>query len=99
MSSHTAPAYTERTVPFVTDDGVELNLIHIRGDKTPDKGPVILVHGAGVRANIYRAPVEISIVDVLIREGYDVWLENWRGSIAFRSKFMDFGSGRFIRPP
>ena len=83
MSSHTAQPYTERTVPFVTDDGVELNLIHIRGDKTPDKGPVILVHGAGVRANIYRAPVEISIVDALISEGYDVWLENWRGSIAF----------------
>ncbi|MBY0419355.1 MAG: hypothetical protein K2W88_14995, partial [Pararheinheimera sp.] len=85
MSSNTATpkTYTERTVPFVTDDGVELNLIHIRGDKTPDKGPVILVHGAGVRANIYRAPVETSIVDALITEGYDVWLENWRGSIAF----------------
>jgi pimeloyl-ACP methyl ester carboxylesterase len=76
-------AYTERTVPFITDDGFELNLIHIRGDKTPDKGPVILVHGAGVRANIYRAPVQTSIVDALISEGYDVWLENWRGSIAF----------------
>ncbi|MEO3736262.1 hypothetical protein [Shewanella baltica] len=85
MSSHHSAhqAYTERTVPFVTDDGIELNLIHIRGDKRPDKGPVILVHGAGVRANIYRAPVEICIVDALISEGYDVWLENWRGSIAF----------------
>lgn len=85
MSSHNSAhqAYTERTVPFVTDDGIELNLIHIRGDKKPDKGPVILVHGAGVRANIYRAPVQISIVDALISEGYDVWLENWRGSIAF----------------
>lgn len=77
------PPYTERTVPFITDDGFELNLIHIRGDKTPDKGPVILVHGAGVRANIYRAPVQTTIVDALISEGYDVWLENWRGSIAF----------------
>jgi pimeloyl-ACP methyl ester carboxylesterase len=75
--------YIERLVPFVTDDGFQLNLVHVRGEKTPDKGPVILVHGAGVRANIYRAPVDITIVDALIAEGYDVWLENWRGSIAF----------------
>jgi len=42
---------------------------------------VLLVHGAGVRANIFRAPVETTLVDALIAHGYDVWLENWRASI------------------
>lgn len=41
----------------------------------------MLVHGAGVRANIFRPPVERTIVDCLIEDGYDVWLENWRASI------------------
>jgi len=42
---------------------------------------VLLVHGAGVRANIYRAPTRRTLVDVLVEEGWDVWLENWRASI------------------
>jgi hypothetical protein len=45
---------------------------------------VLLVHGAGVRANIFRAPVETTIVDYLVERGYDVWLENWRASIDFK---------------
>lgn len=76
--------YQERVVPFIAGDGMPLNLINVRSlDKPPDKGPVLLVHGAGVRANIFRAPVNTNIVDALIAEGYDVWLENWRASIAF----------------
>jgi hypothetical protein len=39
------------------------------------------VHGAGVRANLFQAPVRRTIVDALLEEGYDVWLENWRASI------------------
>lgn len=42
------------------------------------------MHGAGVRANIFRAPVESTLVDVLLDEGFDVWMENWRASIDFR---------------
>ena len=34
-----------------------------------------------MRANIFRPPGECSIVDCLIEDGYDVWLENWRASI------------------
>jgi hypothetical protein len=44
---------------------------------------VLLVHGAGVRANIFRAPVATTLVDYLVDHGYDVWLENWRASIDF----------------
>lgn len=75
------PRYAERVVPFTAGDGLECNLINIRGDRPPSKGPILLVHGAGVRANIFRAPVETTIVDALLADGYDVWLENWRASI------------------
>jgi hypothetical protein len=76
-----AGARTERVVPFTAGDGLECNLIHVTGVQPPAKGPVLLVHGAGVRANIYRAPTRRTLVDVLVERGYDVWLENWRASI------------------
>lgn len=73
----------ESIVEFKAGDGFPLNLIHVQGENQPTRGPVILVHGAGVRANIYRAPVKTTLVDFLVDDGYDVWLENWRASIDF----------------
>ncbi|WP_328807298.1 alpha/beta fold hydrolase [Paraburkholderia elongata] len=72
---------TEHIVQFTADDGQRCNLIHSCSGRTPDKGPVLLVHGAGVRANIFRPPVPTTFVDFLLAHGYDVWLENWRASI------------------
>ncbi|SFK39229.1 hypothetical protein SAMN05216302_1005101 [Nitrosomonas aestuarii] len=85
--SATKKHYPERIVPFTAGDGRELNLINVRGEVAPKKGPVILVHGAGVRANIFRAPVQEDFVDALVAAGYDVWLENWRASIDFPPNF------------
>ncbi len=73
--------WQETVVPFTASDGFACNLIHLQGPVPPVKGPVVLVHGAGVRANLFRAPVETTLVDYLIERGYDVWLENWRASI------------------
>jgi pimeloyl-ACP methyl ester carboxylesterase len=74
-----------RAVDEVVDvragDGVPLNLVHPRREEPPTRGPVLLVHGAGVRAEIFRPPVERTLVDVLLDAGYDVWLANWRASI------------------
>ena len=82
------PANPERLqsieVPFTASDGFACNLLHIQGLVPSTKGPVLLVHGAGVRANLFRAPVEVTLVDYLIERGYDVWLENWRASIDLR---------------
>jgi hypothetical protein len=72
---------TDEVVPFTSGDGVELNLVHVRGKHEPTRPPVLLVHGAGVRANIFRAPSGRTLVDALLDEGWDVWLENWRASI------------------
>jgi pimeloyl-ACP methyl ester carboxylesterase len=71
----------EEVIPFRAGDGFELNLIHVNGATPPHKGPVLLVHGSTTRANLFRAPVAANIVDYLIAQGYDVWLENWRASI------------------
>ncbi|MDX1530275.1 MAG: alpha/beta fold hydrolase [Rhodothermales bacterium] len=71
----------ERVVPFTAGDGMALNLVHVRAEAAPTKGPVLLVHGAGVRADIFRAPTRENLVEYLARRGYDVWLENWRASI------------------
>ena len=73
--------YEERVLPFTAGDGFECNVINVKSEKPPTKGPVLLVHGAGVRANLFRAPVETTFVDYLIDNGYDVWMENWRASI------------------
>lgn len=77
--------HIERIVPFVARDGMPLNLLQIHRESGPTRDPVLLVHGAGVRANLFRAPVETNLVDVLVDAGYDVWLENWRASIDIAS--------------
>jgi hypothetical protein len=78
------PGLRRRIVPFLADDGVPLNLHNIRGRREPDRGPVLMIAGTSVRANIfYGAPLPVSVVDVLVDEGYDVWIENWRASIDF----------------
>jgi pimeloyl-ACP methyl ester carboxylesterase len=71
----------ERKLEFVTKDDVNCNLINVRGRVDPAKGPVLLVHGAGVRGNIFRAPSGRNLVELLVEQGWDVWLENWRASI------------------
>lgn len=80
----TSTGLTQTVLPFTTLDGFECNLIHVRGETPPAKGPVLLVHGAGVRANIFQPPVRPALVEYLAERGYDVWLENWRGSIDLR---------------
>lgn len=81
----TAPELVTTVVPVTARDGRAINVHHVTGPVDPTKGatkgPVLLVHGAGVRANIFRPPGQVTLVDLLVAEGYDVWLENWRASI------------------
>src|SRR5690606_19015198 len=68
------------TIEFESLDGFRCNLKHLLGTDVT-KGPVLLVHGAGVRADIFNPPTQKTLVQCLAEEGYDVWMENWRGSI------------------
>src|ERR1700757_5183535 len=81
---------TDDVIPFVADDGRVGNVVHVirsHSEDTvpsaPSRGPVLLVPGAGVRANIFRAPVDVTVVDALLDDGFDVWLEDWRARIGF----------------
>jgi hypothetical protein len=77
-----AAELTEERIPFTTADGLELSVTHVRGTSAPTKGPVLLVHGVGVRTEIWRPPTPYTLVDALIDSGYDVWMETWRASMS-----------------
>ncbi len=72
---------TTDVVPFTAGDGMALNLHHVTGGGPAGRGPVLVVHGAGVRADIFRPPEDVTLVSALVAAGWDVWLENWRASI------------------
>jgi hypothetical protein len=77
------PGLWRRIVPFETEDERQGTLHNVRRDpKDEGRVPVLLIHGAGVRANLfYGAPGRASIIPFLLHRGFDVWLENWRASI------------------
>jgi hypothetical protein len=76
------PGLKRRILPFLADDGRQINLHQIQGPDRPTREPVLLVCGLAMRANsFYDAPSRPTLVDALVDEGYDVWVENWRTSI------------------
>lgn len=75
MSNHSF-----EVLPFRAYDGFACNLWRLKNDAVTPRGPVLLVHGAGVCANIFNPPNPRNLIDLLAEAGYDVWLENWRGS-------------------
>ena len=76
---------SRRIVPFATADGNEGTLHQFRSRTVePAKGPVLCIPGAGVRGDLFLGPPgPRSFVQHLVAAGYEVWLENWRGSIDF----------------
>lgn len=69
-------------VPFTAGDSLGLMLHNVKAPPSlSKKGPVLLVHGAGVRANIFNPPNDDTLPQMLSRAGYDVWTIDWRGSI------------------
>ena len=66
--------------PFKAADGVELRLTRYRGGP---KGPVMLSHGLGVSSLIFSIDtIETNLLEYLYAGGYDVWLLDYRASIA-----------------
>ena len=76
-----ASLHPQRIVDFSADDGRLLRLTQITGPSAPTRGPVLVVHGAGVRANIFCPPVATTFVDALVEHGYEPWLLDWRASL------------------
>jgi hypothetical protein len=79
------PGLLREIVRYTAGDGVRENLHHLRRGSMPAVArPVLLSHGAGLRAQLfYGQPSGHSLAEALLDEGYDVWIQNWRGSIDF----------------
>jgi hypothetical protein len=73
------PGVDRDCVPFEARDGMECFLTRVR-PPNPTKGPVLLIAGTSVPANVFEAPDGETIVQRLAKEGYDVFMETWRGS-------------------
>jgi pimeloyl-ACP methyl ester carboxylesterase len=60
-------------------DGVENRLTRYRGGS---KGPVMVVHGAAVWSGMFSLrTIDENFISYLVKNGYDVWLLDWRASI------------------
>lgn len=69
--------------PFSTPDGTLLRLTRYRGGT---KGPVMLAHGLGVSSLIFSIDtIETNLVEYLVAHSYDVWLLDFRSSIALEA--------------
>jgi hypothetical protein len=71
-------------VEFAARDTFKLSLVHYAPEDDQKREQILVVHGAGVRAELFLPPVDETIVDALLDVGYDVWLLNWRASIDLR---------------
>ncbi|MFJ3234311.1 alpha/beta hydrolase [Streptomyces sp. NPDC086787] len=75
------PARVEE-IPLRTSDGVRLGLTRV--DAGPaggaDRPAVLLLHGHTASSDMFLLPETRNLVDVLLDDGYEPWLLDWRGS-------------------
>jgi len=95
------PGLRRRILGFRAADAAKtpLTLHQIAGPEKPTRGPVLLIHGGGVRANLFYGSPRTTIVDVLVEHGYDVWLENWRASIDLPAREYTLDEGAVYDHP
>ncbi|MFE5140723.1 alpha/beta fold hydrolase [Streptomyces fagopyri] len=75
------PARVEE-IPFRTGDGVNLGLTRVDSGER-DRPAVLLLHGHTASADMFLLPETRNLVDVLLDDGYEPWLLDWRGSRRF----------------
>ncbi len=88
------------TIPFNAKDGLALNFARLRPEpNTLDRGPVLLIAGTSVRANIFNPPTADTLPRFLSRDGYDVWILNWRASIDIERTRFTLDDGAVLDHP
>lgn len=70
---------TIEEIPFQVTDGTELGLCRVTVDGQ-SRTPVLLVHGLTSSSDMFTLPETRNLVAVLLDEGYEPWLLDWRGS-------------------
>ncbi|MEU1405786.1 alpha/beta fold hydrolase [Streptomyces sp. NPDC005728] len=76
---HRLDASLVEEIPFRTSDGVRLGLTRV-GTGDPARPVVLLLHGHTASADMFLLPETRNLVDVLLDDGYEPWLLDWRGS-------------------
>ncbi|MFE4695637.1 alpha/beta hydrolase [Streptomyces sp. NPDC056738] len=66
-------------IPFRAGDGVRLGLTRVDSGER-DRPAVLLLHGHTASADMFLLPETRNLVDVLLDDGYEPWLLDWRGS-------------------
>ncbi|MGQ0842126.1 alpha/beta hydrolase [Actinokineospora sp.] len=66
-------------IPFLADDGLRIGLTRVDTGEA-DRPAVLLLHGHTASADMFLAPEIRNLVDVLVDNGYEPWLLDWRGS-------------------
>jgi cholesterol oxidase len=80
---------------YRTEDGLDLRLTRYRGG---DRGPVVLVHGMGANNLTYTLDtIQPNLVEYLVGHGFDVWLQEWRGSTALPTSKGQFDADQVAR--
>ena len=86
-------------VGYRTEDGQDLRLTRYRGG---DRGPVVLVHGMGANPLTYTLDtIKPNLVEYLVAQQFDVWLQEWRGSTVLPTAMKQFDGdvvARFDHP-
>jgi cholesterol oxidase len=72
-----------KVFPYTTADGVELRLTRYQGGS---RGPVVLSHGMGANPLTFTLDtIEPNLLEFLVGHGFDVWVQEWRGSTLLRA--------------
>ena len=80
---------------YRSGDGVPLRLAHYAGGS---RGPVLLVHGMGANPLTYLLDtVETNLAEYLVAHGFDVWVQEWRGSTLLESSHSQFTADTVAR--
>ncbi|MDR3650300.1 MAG: GMC family oxidoreductase N-terminal domain-containing protein [Acidimicrobiales bacterium] len=67
-----------REIEYRTADGVALRLAHYEGGT---RGPVLLAHGMGANPlSFLLDTIQPNLAEYLVAHGFDVWVQEWRGS-------------------
>ncbi|XHM64778.1 alpha/beta hydrolase [Streptomyces nigra] len=72
------PAAVEE-IPLRAGDGVRLGLTRVDPGES-GRPAVLLLHGHTASADMFLLPETRNLVDVLLDDGYEPWLLDWRGS-------------------
>jgi cholesterol oxidase len=73
---------------YTPSDGVDLRLTRYRGG---ERGPVVVSHGLGANPLTFSTDtIETNAIEYLVDHGFDVWVQEWRGSTLLPTCYSSF---------